>query len=233
MSETLVRRVKRAVSGHIQSVVDAVEAANAEGMLREVIRETEQIIDEVRDEHAKVSATRYQTTRQIERTKAKHNELGEKARLAVAQCRDDLAEAALSRQIDLEAHLPALENTLSEASAKQRELESYIAALNGRKREMDDQLASFVASRPSRGRSSDPAQIEGGPGLGYIEATERRLEKTANAFGRIMQTASGVAAPAASAAETRAKLLELEHMSRSCEIAARLATIKAASAHAG
>lgn len=233
MSEGLVRRVKRVVSGGIQSLVDAVETANAESMLREVLRETEQIMDEVRDEHAKATATRYQTTRQIERTKAKHKELGEKARAAVGQRRDDLAEAALSRQLDLEAHVPLLEGTLAEASAKQRELESYIAALNGRKREMEEQLAIFVASRSAPMSTTEPGAEQCVQGKAYIDATERRLEKTANAFGRIMQSASGLNAPPMPAPETSAKLLELERMSRSGEIASRLAHIKAGAASAG
>lgn len=233
MSESLVRRVKRVVSGGVQSLVDAMEAANAEGMLREVLRETEQIIDDVRDEHAKATATRYQTTRQIERTKAKHLELGERARLAVGQRRDDLAEAALSRQLDLEAHVPLLEGTLAEATAKQRELESYIAALTGRKREMEEQLAAFVAARPTRLAVSEAGLSDGIQGHAYINATERRLEKTSTAFGRIMQSAAGMSVPPMPAPETSVKLLELEHMSRSGEIASRLANIKAASVSAG
>lgn len=220
MSETLIRRVKRIVSGGMSSLVEVIENANAESTMREAVRETERIIDEVRDEHAKAVATRYQTMRQIERTKAKHQELAEKARAAVDQRRDDLAEAALSRQLDLEAQLPVLDRTLTEAAARQRELESYVAALDGRKREMEEELAAFVASRPAAGidAATDPVNFA---------ATERRLEKTQNAFDRILQNATGVPGAPKPDHHTSAKLLELERLTRSNEIASRLAALKA------
>lgn len=233
MGETLVRRVRRVVTGGIQSLVGAVESKNAEAMLREVLRETEQIIDEVRDEHVKIGAVRHQTVRQIERTRKKHSELGEKARLAVEQKRDDLAEAALSRQLDLEANLPILDATLAESSAKQRELEGYIAVLNGRKREMEDQLAAFLEARATTPGGQAASSPEGVSSPTYINASERRAEKAFEVFDRIMHNAAGVQGPAAPSADTSSKLIELERLSRSGEIADRLARIKSAAASAG
>jgi phage shock protein A len=149
MSESLVLRVKRLISGSANGVVDALETANAEMVMREAVREIERATDDVREELARAMTARHQTTRLLEHTKVKQVELSGRAKLAVDQARDDLAEAALSRQLDLEAEIPAYESRIVELTAKQTELEGYVAGLAARKREMEKDLSrsSKVAER--------------------------------------------------------------------------------------
>ena len=71
MSESLVLRVKRLISGSVNGVVDALETANAEVVMREAIREIERATDDVREELASIVTTRHHTNRLLERTKTK------------------------------------------------------------------------------------------------------------------------------------------------------------------
>lgn len=222
MSENLVWRVKRLVSGSVNGLVDAMETAAAESVMREAIREIERTVDDVRDELGKITATRYQTLRHIDKLKAKAAELADKSKFAVDQGRDDLAEAAISRQLDLEAQLPVLEQTLEDAAKQQSELEGYVAALNGRKREMEADLAAYANARMA-------AASVAGTDLpaNKINKAERRVENAQSAFDRAMNGPSGVPGAVKPDRETVAKLHELEKVSRSAEVAARLAAVKA------
>src|SRR5882757_812416 len=160
MSESLVFRVKRLISGSANGVVDALETANAEMVMREAVREIDRAADDVREELARAMTARHQTNRLLEHTKAKLVELSERAKLAVDQARDDLAEAALSRQLDLEAEIPVLEGRIVEFTAKQTELEGYVASLAARKREMESEIAAFVSVSETAARAAGGA----GPG---------------------------------------------------------------------
>ncbi len=222
MSEKLVWRVKRLVSGSVNGLVDALESANAESVMREAIREVESTVDDVREELGQVIAARHQAVRHVQKTKEKLEELAGKAAFAVDQGRDDLAEAAIARQMDLEAQMPVLETTITEAAAKQAELEGYVAALDGRKREMEADLAAFVAAR------SNAAEMAGiGCPHNVGASAERRADTARDAFDRAMNGPSGVPGAAKMERETAVKLAELDRAARSATIAERLAAVKA------
>ena len=96
MTEGLINRVKRLVSGGVNSMVDAVESAAPETVMKEAIREIDSAIDEVRDELGLAIANKHHASKRLMEANAKHEDLAEKLRLAVDQGRDDLAEAAIS-----------------------------------------------------------------------------------------------------------------------------------------
>ena len=219
MSESLVLRVKRLISGSANGVVDALETANAEIVMREAVREVERASDDVREELARAMTARHQTARLLEHTKAKLAELGERAKLAVDQARDDLAEAALSRQLDLETEIPAHEAKIVELTAKQTELEGYVASLAARKREMESEIAAFVAASASAARA---AGSSAGPGASVASRAERRADQAQHAFERAMGSPAG----ARPDRETAARLHELDRLSRSSKVAERLAQLK-------
>ena len=218
MSESLVLRVKRLISGSVNGVVDALETANAEVVMREAVREIERAADDVREELARTMTARHQTNRLLEHTKAKLVELSERAKLAVDQARDDLAEAALSRQLDLEAEIPVHEAKIVELTAKQTELEGYVAGLAARKREMENDIAAFVAASESAARAAGSA----GPGASVASKAERRADQAQQAFERAMGSPAG----ARPDRETAARLHELDRLSRSSKVAERLAHLK-------
>jgi len=218
MSESLVLRVKRLISGSANGVVDALETANAEMVMREAVREIERATDDVREELARAMTARHQTTRLLEHTKVKQVELSGRAKLAVDQARDDLAEAALSRQLELEAEIPAYESRIVELTAKQTELEGYVAGLAARKREMEKDIATFVAASEAAARAAGGA----GPGASVASKAERRADQAQQAFERAMGSPAG----AKPDRETAARLHELDRLSRSSKVAERLAQLK-------
>ncbi|MEM8839179.1 MAG: PspA/IM30 family protein [Pseudomonadota bacterium] len=219
MAEHLINRVKRLVSGGVNSLVEAVENAAPEAVMKESIREIDTAIDELRSELGLVIANKHHATKRLMEANSKHEDLADKLRLAVDQGRDDLAEAAISRQLDLEAQIPVLEEALKTTSAEEAELTSYVSALNGRKREMEEDLQTYLASREtSATQSAQPADNS---------SAIRKVENAESTFNRVLRGATGVPGTTGTDHDTAKKLAELEQVSRENRIKERLATVKA------
>ena len=229
MSEHLVSRVKRLVAGSVNGLVDTIEKAAPESVMREAIREIDRATDEVRDALGRAIANRHHASRRLMEATSKHEELAEKARFAVDQGRDELAEAAIARQIDMEAQLPVLEAALSDLSSEQHELEGYVSALIARKREMEADLTAFVESREASCADGENGSSDNGSGhaVGHGLQADRRADKAESAFNRVLQGASGIGATARADSETAAKLAELEAVTRAHRVQERLAAMKA------
>jgi len=223
MSEGLVSRVTRLVSGSVNSIVDAVENAAPETVMREAIREVERAIDDVRAELGKAAANKHHANKRLMEAGAKHEALAEQIELAVSEGRDDLAEAAISRQLDLEAQIPLLESALSEAGERETELEGYVTALQGRKREMESDLQTFLSSRAQTGAGGSADTPEAGE-----RGAEQRADKAESAFNRVLSGQTGLAGSVKADRETAAKLAELEGIARNNRVKERLAALKAA-----
>lgn len=214
MAEGLVSRVTRLVSGSVNSIVDAVENAAPETVMREAIREVERAIAEVRAELGKAAANKHHANKRLMEANSKHEALAGQIEVAVGEGRDDLAEAAISRQLDLEAQIPLLEHALTEAGEREDELEGYVLALQGRKREMESDLKAFLDTRAETGAAGDL------PGTTAEAGAE-------SAFNRVLHGATGVSGSGAADRETASKLAELEQISRSNRVKERLAALKA------
>ncbi|WP_421723992.1 PspA/IM30 family protein [Bauldia sp.] len=220
MSEALVSRVKRLVSGGVNSLVDAVENASPETVMKEAVREIDAATDQVRDELGIIVANKHLANKRLMDASVRHEELGAKIQVAMTEGRDDLAEAAIARQLDLEAQIPVLESAIKDASVEEAELEGYISALQARKREMEEELQSFRASRNTGGGDSGVAP-------GAQASAERKASKAEDAFNRVMSSSSGLPGMAASDRRDDAKIAELETLARKNRIRERLAALKA------
>ena len=218
MSETLSRRVGRLVSGGFHALIDAAENLAPEAVMNESIREIERAVDEVRAELGKVLAQKHLAAKKMANESNRHEALSDQIRAAVAAERDDLAESGIAEQMDIEARLPVLENTIADCAAQEKELEGFIVALQAKKREMQHQLQDWRSAQQS-------AAADGGATGGNIERIARNAEKSGNAFDRIMGRQNAV--HSSSDAAQLAKLKELEDLSRSNRIAERLAALKA------
>lgn len=219
MAEGLVPRVKRLISGSVNSFVDAVENAAPETVMKEAIREIDRAIDDVRDQLGLAIANKHHASKRLMEANSKHEDLSEKLRLAVDTNRDDLAEAAISRQLDLEAQIPILEDALKDASVEENELESYISALAGRRREMEEDLQSYLASRPSETDQETDSRTNSG--------SMRRVADAETAFNRVLRGATGIPGTTPTDRDSAVKLAELEKVSRENRIRERLAAVKA------
>lgn len=224
MKESLTSRVGRIVSGGLNALVDAMENATPETVMEEAIREIDGAIDEVRAELGKVVANKHVANTRLLEENRKHEDLAEKIELAVNAGRDDLAEAAVARQLDIEAQIPVLEGAIADLTTQERELEAFVRALQAKKREMREELQQF---RDSRREAAASTAASGSAATATGNNAERRAEKAVSAFDRIMEKATGLAASSGAASqEEAAKLGELEELARRNRVQERLAAIK-------
>lgn len=222
MSETLSRRVGRLVSGGFHALIDAAENLAPEAVMNESIREIERAVDEVRAELGKVLAQKHLAAKKMADESNRHEAIDANLQAAVDAGRDDLAEAGIAEQMDIEARLPILENTIVDCAAQEKELEGFIAALQAKKREMQQQLQDWRAAQQSMGTG----KTAGGNGSD-LNRIAHDAEKSGNAFDRVMGRQNSV--HSSTDAAQLAKLKELEDLSRNNRIAERLAALKAKS----
>lgn len=222
MADSLKTRVGRVIAGGVHALLDKIEDLNPQAAMEQAIREAEGVIDEVRHELGTVSANRHLAQQQHAKLNRSHEDLRDQIAQALAQQREDLARAAVSRQIDIEAQIPVLETTLADLARQEQELQGFTAALLAKKREMQDALAEF---RKSRAATESAAQPVGQSNV------EQRLGKVTDAFEKIYQRQTGLdGTQQAGNLEQAARLSELEALVRDHKIAERMAQIKAGQA---
>jgi phage shock protein A len=221
MKEGLIARVGRIVSGSVHSLMDAIENAAPESVMEEAIREIDGAIDEVRTELGKVVAGKHLANTRLLETNQQHEDLSAKIELAVKEGREDLAEAAIARQLDLEAQIPVLEATINDSGAQEKELEGYIAALQAKKREMQAELRQFRANVTEA--SEGTSRQTGGGGQAKVEG---KVAKATSAFDRVVEKATGIPGGQNADRQSAVQLAELEELARKNRIQERLAAVK-------
>lgn len=222
MSDSLKARVGRVIAGNLHALLDKLEDLNPQAAMEQALREAASVVDEVRHELGTVSANRHLAQQQHARLNRSHEELREQIAQALAAQREDLARAAVSRQLDIEAQIPVLETTLADLARQEQELQGYTAALLAKQREMQQALAEF---RKSRAAAESAAQVPGQAGL------EQRLAKVTDAFDKIYQRQTGLDGTQRTGdLDQAARLSELEALVRDHKIAERMAQIKAGQA---
>lgn len=222
MKESIGSRVGRLIAGSVNAVISAVENAAPEVVMEQALREIDGATDEVRTELGRVIAAKHLANKRLIEESRKHESLAEQIELAVKQGREDLAEAAIARQFDIEAQIPVLEASIADGAGKQKELEGYVAALSARRREMETELNQY---REAQKAAAQVGQASGeASGVG---AAARKVGEAERAFGRVMAQ-SGVPGSGAMNGDS-AKLAELEDLARKNRIRERLAQVKAQS----
>jgi phage shock protein A len=215
VSESIFIRVRRVLSASVEDAVAALERASGPSLMREAIRQVARAADEVRTEQAANTDRIADARRQQAQVRARIAELADKAGFALGKERDDLAGAAVSRQLDLEHELARLDRVQAEAAEDAVRLDECAAALAARKAQMERELAAFEA-----------LQQEDGPGGAAVRRDRKLQEKADRAqetFDRVMAAAAGTAAGRADPHEA-----EIDALRRDEAIEARLAAMRAA-----
>ncbi|HEY0954508.1 MAG TPA: PspA/IM30 family protein [Roseateles sp.] len=221
MSESLKARVGRVIAGNLHALLDKLEDLNPQAAMEQAIREAASVVDEVRHELGTVSANRHLAQQQHAKLNRSHEDLRDQIAQALAAQREDLARAAVARQIDIEAQIPVLETTLADLARQEQELQGFTAALLAKQREMQEALAEFRQSRAAAESAARPAGQSG---------VEQRLSKVTDAFDKIFQRQTGLGGTQAGDLDQAARLSELEALVRDHKIAERMARIKAGQA---
>ncbi len=222
MSDTLKTRVGSIIAGSVNALLDHLEDQQPEAMMAQSLRELDTLLDDVRHELGKTSANLHLARQQHARLNQQHQTLAEHIEHALAEGRDDLAQAAIARQIDIEAQLPVMDASLAELHTSEQALAGYVAALQGKKRELADTLQAYQLSRLPATQTANP---DSAPGIAH------RLEQVARGFENVYQRQTGLSLQATQASLQQASQLQtLETLVREQQIAERLASIKAGKA---
>jgi phage shock protein A len=224
MTDTIASRVTRVVSGSVHALVDAVESAAPEATMAQAVREVDRVIDDVRAELGRVEASKHLATTQLNKLNTDHEQLAAQIEAALAQRREDLARTGLEKQLNIEDQVPVLQKSLADQRDAGKELEGYIAALLAKKREMEQALRDYVATRASRtaGQGSAP-----GPAIGRGKS-EDRVANAGAVFDRVLAKQTGLSGLTSAATGDAAKLRELQDLQRANRIEERLAQLKLA-----
>lgn len=219
MAETVIKRVKRLVSGRIEDSIDAMERAGGTSVMREAIRETERAIEDVKAERDEVTVKRLQAMRQQKLYRDRLDALTEKAQFALDEDREDLARAALSRQVEHEAQIKNLEKTESVAAEQEREWEEALAELQMRQARMQEELEAFEVTRTELGFDNET-------NVNQKQNAARKIDRAEAAFNRAMTGSGGSAGITRLNMETTQSLAELETMHRDQIITDRLDALR-------
>ena len=207
MSESMTRRVGRLISGSINAVIDAAENVSPVIVMQESIREVDQAITEVRHELGKLEVQKYTLQDRLKNEENKYQLLQGQILVAINENREDLAEVAISKQMDIEVQLPVLKKALKDAEEQSVEMEGFIAALQAKKREMQEELNRFKTHTDQNSNAT---------------STKEQVSRAEEAFNRVM----GTDVPLQSN-QDEVKLAELEALSRKHRIEERLRAMKA------
>ena len=220
MSETLSSRVKCLVSGSANMIVSTVENLAPEMVMEESIREIDKAITDVRAELGQVLTRQYHASQRLGTENRRHEELNEKVQIALKEGRDDLAEVGVAQLLDIEAQIPVLDAAVIETREAQAELEGYITALQGRKREMAQELDEFRTAKTSAASTAVSAPSS---------SVQQRVQNAQSTYDRVMDRAGGMA-PGGSAIDSNSAKAhaELEELARQNRIKERLAAMKEA-----
>jgi phage shock protein A len=117
--------------------------------MEQAIRDIDDAVKEVRSEIGKHEATKHNARRRMSELQQEHDSLSEKIALAVKEDKDELAEAGVGRQLDIENQLALLERTLTEADEEITKLSDSLAALQASRREAQSRLRDLKAAAPA------------------------------------------------------------------------------------
>lgn len=218
MAVTLHNRVSQIIVGSAHALLDKVEDQAPEAMMEQAIRKVEGVIDDVRTELGRAAANRHLAQQQHADLSVRHLEFTTKAEEAIALQREDLGRVAVTQQLSIEAQIPIIKAILTDITAKEKELSGYVDALIAKKREMEEALTQFIASRKV---VSAPGSTAAG------NTTQVTVDKASDSFERVFRRHSGMAllTQKISADET-AKLQELADLVQSKKVDARLVQLR-------
>ena len=120
-------RMTDIINSNINAMLD--QAEDPEKMVRLIIQEMEDTLVEVRSSSARVLADRKAAARRLEQVEAEAASWEEKARLAIAKGREDLARAALQEKRAIEEELSIVARELHATDEHIEQLNSEVAQL--------------------------------------------------------------------------------------------------------
>jgi hypothetical protein len=167
MNEGILSRMGRLIAGVANAAIDKAEGANKVAIIEQAIREIDNAANEARSELGKTRAEEFRIKSRRKQILADLAALDEKIRTAISIGRDDLAKAGVSRQIDLESQIAAIDKALADVEVNVEEGQKALQAVLATRREAQSRLDDFKRSEPdlvketARGQRARPkADVE-------------------------------------------------------------------------
>ena len=167
MIMSIISRIKQIISANINSLVEKAE--DPESMLKQLIREMDENIINLRNESVKALATEKRFSRQIEATKKKIRTWQENSEKAILDGNDKLARDALARKIQETRRLPELEGQRSHARETGTALKEQLRLLEDKVQEARRRKEILVA----RKRSAQSLQATATAARDFAEAARK------------------------------------------------------------
>jgi phage shock protein A len=212
-TESALKRIGRVIAGMANLAIDAAEGVNPEAVITQAIREIDAAADEVRTDLGKATAERHRLDARRQQLLREKAELDARVRLALQENRDDLAEAGIARQVDIEAQVGVLERMLAETDEKIAQHGQTIDAIAASRREAEQTRKEF---RESQSEHHVDGQASGNKPAGP-------MTKVARAQAAAARVTGVPASPVNTNAQTLGELAELQ---RDREVKSRLARLK-------
>src|SRR5262249_43416883 len=152
----------------------------------------------------------------MKQLEAERGTLEQRIDTAIKNGRDDLAEAGIARQLDIEAQANLLAQLRAESEGEIQKLEASLDAIRASRREAEERLQDL--------RHTTPVAPEGtlaGGRDNRVDRANAKVERAMNAASRITGVPDGPAVQDAGA------LQDLEALHRDNQIKERLAQLKA------
>jgi phage shock protein A len=213
MAESVLKRVQRVVSAGVETAVDAAERLSGASLMREAVREVDRNIEKLTADRLTAKTKRLQAEHQQKACRDLLAGLDEQGRFALQKGRDDLAQVAVLRQLDLEDQIARLTAFSREKANEEKAFDAAIAALRLRKTKMEAELGSLEAAR----NAASTAAGAGGARL------DRKVALAEAAFDRGMAAAGGIAG-----VRTAVHVAEIDELQKQQLVADRLAELRGA-----
>ncbi len=215
MSDKLLNRITRLVSGLAHDALDQAEQAVSVPVLEQAIRDIDKAIKDVRAEIGQAEATKHNVNRRIATLREEHGGLVERIDAALKEGKEELAEAGVGRQLDIESQLPLLQRTLDDAESDIAKLGDSVNALKASRRETEQRVRDLKSASPVPSGGAAPAS----------GSAAERAEATMENAARLGESLTGV--PADDSRISHQDLEALEELHRRNAISERLAQHKA------
>ncbi|MCL2178074.1 MAG: PspA/IM30 family protein [Proteobacteria bacterium] len=225
MADSIRSRVARIISGNIHSLIDVLENIHPEASMAQAIREVDSIIDEVSTGLGRATASKHLALSNLAEQNRRHKQLAGEIDAAVKELRDDLAKAAIARQLDIEAQIPVVEQAIANTASEEKEMEGYLSALRAKKREMEETLRQFISTRAAQNM---PGTSAAGGKSGSQKSAPDKMAQAESTFERILARQTGLPGLLSTTdVQSATKLRELSELARNNRVEERLAALKA------
>lgn len=209
--EGILSRMGRLIAGVAYATMEKAEGANGIAIVEQAIREIDSAAEEARAELGKAKAEEHRIASRRTEISQEIAGLEDKIRFALKEGREDLAKAAVARQIDLESQVAAIEKAADDVAERIEEGQKAMQAVLAARRDAEARLADL--------KRSEQKHDGDGSATGRRSSPDLAVAKASAAVTRVTGVPAGTVTGSA-------ELDELDRMHRDRAIAERLAQFK-------